>query len=165
MVKKFTYRAIRQSNGVNLIVLIGLIVFAASNVCSAVDLTTLPDPINNGVIRVWRAEGNSKDFNRAGPGDALVVEVKNFDGWLMEMLDYGRMTEAPLVRNAPLEVKKLINGHTFRFAVAAAVWMENYEREQLEKTQTQPESATELAALRKFYLGDAVLLKGLQPPP
>jgi hypothetical protein len=138
---------------------------ASASTGSATDPSKLPDSIDKGIIRAWPADIRPGTTNRAGAGQTIIVEIRNLDGWLMDRLDYGQMTDAAQIRSAPPEVKKLISEHAFRFAVSAALWMEQYERSVLEDTQAQPDPATELAELRRYYVENDTDLNRFQPPP
>lgn len=119
---------------------------AASDANGGVDLGKLPDHLQKGVLRVGLGATPEKT-GRAGVGDEITVELKNFDGWLMDMVDYGKFGSHELMQKVPADVKGLIEKQQFRFAIAAANWMQEYERDFSDKKHTEPPSADELAAL------------------
>lgn len=90
------------------------------------DLARLPpDPVPVGVIRIWNATKESTEWEQAQKdevpsakvGDQLVVEVRNFDGWLCNQIDQGLLRDEPLLQKASPELKKLIAAKDFSTAV------------------------------------------------
>jgi hypothetical protein len=90
------------------------------------DLARLPpDPVPVGVIRIWNATKESTEWEQAQKdevpsakvGDQLVVEVRNFDGWLCNQIDQGLLRDEPLLQKASPELKKLIDAKGFSSAV------------------------------------------------
>ena len=93
---------------------------------SGKDLARLPpDPVPVGVIRIWNATKESTEWEQAQKdevpsakvGDQLVVEVRNFDGWLCNQIDQGLLRDEPLLQKASPELKKLIAAKDFSSAV------------------------------------------------
>lgn len=93
---------------------------------SGKDLGRLPpDPVPEGVIRIWNGTKGSTEWEEAQKdevpsakiGDQLVVEVRNFDGWLCNQIDQGLFRDEPLLQKASPELKKLIDLKSFSTAV------------------------------------------------
>jgi hypothetical protein len=93
---------------------------------SSKDLVRLPpDPIPVGVIRVWNGTEQSLEWEEAQKdempvakiGDHLMVEVRNFDGWLCTQVEQGLLRDDPLVRNVSRRLDALIKDKGFTTAV------------------------------------------------
>jgi hypothetical protein len=90
------------------------------------DLARLPpDPVPLGVVRVWNMdahdpaweEAQKNEIPSARIGDHLLVEVRNFDGWLCNQIDQGLLRDDPLIRNVSKELDPLIKAKNFSDAV------------------------------------------------
>lgn len=93
---------------------------------AAKDLARLPpDPVPVGVVRVWNMETNESRWEEAQKnevpeakiGDHLVVEVRNFDGWLCNQVDQGFLRDDPLIQKVSKGLDILIKAKTFSHAV------------------------------------------------
>lgn len=92
-----------------------------------------PDPVLIGVVRVWNeqesvAQGASAqrmEVPQARKGDRLVVEVRNFDGWLCHALDLGHFRDEAYAK-AREGVRQFIDHKQFWAAVRAAGWLRNW---------------------------------------
>lgn len=94
------------------------------------DLARLPpDPVPLGVVRVWKMDkanntaweqAQQNEIPTAKIGDHLVVEVRNFDGWLCNQIDQGFLRDDPLIQNAskgPKGLDAIIKAKGFSDAV------------------------------------------------
>jgi hypothetical protein len=75
-----------------------------------------PDPIPSGVVRVWNGnehaitdweDAQNDETPEARIGDTLVVEVRNFGGWLARQIDNGFLQDEPLILRAAQASKPL----------------------------------------------------------
>ena len=92
----------------------------------SLDLARLPpDPVPLGVVRVWNAKVRSSEWEEAQKnevptakiGDRLLVEVRNFDGWLCNQIDQGFLHDDPLLQKASKTLDSLIKAKGFSDAV------------------------------------------------
>jgi hypothetical protein len=98
-----------------------------------------PDPVPIGVIRIWNATKESPEWEQAQIdevpsakiGDQLVVEVRNFDGWLCNQIDQGLLGDEPLIQKASPELKKLITAKEFSAAVRVGGAIFQYTKTQI----------------------------------
>jgi hypothetical protein len=90
------------------------------------DLARLPpDPVPLGVVRVWNMdvadagweEAQRDEIPTAKIGDHLVVEVRNFDGWLCNQIDQGFLRDDPLIQKVSKGLEVLIKAKGFSDAV------------------------------------------------
>lgn len=107
---------------------------------SGKDLARLPpDPVPVGVIRIWNATKESTDWEQAQRAevpsakveDQLVVEVRNFDGWLCNQIDQGLLRDEPLLQKASPELKKLVAAKEFSTAVKVGGAIFRYTKTQI----------------------------------
>lgn len=107
------------------------------------DLARLPpDPIPLGVIRVWNSTQPNPNAEtaqavkvpQAKVRDLLVVEVRNFDGWLCNAIDHGLLKDDPLVRNASDKLKKIIEKKQFWSALRVGAWLRGNSKQQANLT-------------------------------
>ncbi|HEV7403279.1 MAG TPA: hypothetical protein VGO11_10145 [Chthoniobacteraceae bacterium] len=90
-----------------------------------------PDPVVVGVVRVWNeqdpagASAQNLEVPRARKGDRLVVEVRNFDGWLSHALDLGYFRDEAYAK-AREGVRQFIDHKQFWAAVRTAGWLRNW---------------------------------------
>ena len=77
-----------------------------------------------GVLRAWKASVGEQ-HHTAGPGDIIVVEVKDFGGWVDRMVEVMGIFPDPVIDSLPEDVKRLIRNHTFELARTAASVLEN----------------------------------------
>ncbi len=90
-----------------------------------------PDPLQLGVVRVWNEQDSpdtatqSRTVPKARKGDRLVVEVRNFDGWLSHALDLGYFRDEAYAK-ARDGVRQFIDHKQFWAAVRTAGWLRDW---------------------------------------
>ncbi|PZR75369.1 MAG: hypothetical protein DLM73_05500 [Chthoniobacterales bacterium] len=133
------------------------------------DLARLPpDPVPQGVVRVWNTdetgseweEAQRNDIPVAKIGDYLAVEVRNFDGWLCNQIDQGLLKGDLLLQQASPSLKKIISDKNFSNAVlvGGAIYRlshktQNTSADIVRQLQKDSRSNPDLAALPFPTLG------------
>jgi hypothetical protein len=139
------------------------------------DLARLPpDPVPLGVVRVWNMdqggseweEAQRNDVPAAKIGDHLVVEVRNFDGWLCNQVDQGLLRDDPLVQKVSKGLDVLIKSKNFSNAVKVggaiyrlAFKTQNTSADIVRQLQKEAAQNPDLAALPFPTLGPPKLSK------
>lgn len=77
-----------------------------------------------GVLRVWHAD-RGQDSHVAGPDDVIVVEVKDFSGWVIRQVEVRGYFPDKAIDSASSDVKRLIQSHAFEVGNAASAALEN----------------------------------------
>jgi hypothetical protein len=72
-----------------------------------------------GVLRVWLAN-SGQVCHMAGPDDVVVVEVKDFSGWIVRQVEIRGYLRDKAIEAASEDVKRVIREHAFEEANAAA---------------------------------------------
>jgi len=90
---------------------------------AAADAKGLSEP-EFGVLRVWSAK-NGETAHVAGPGDIIVVEVKNFSGWVIRQVEVRGYFADKAIDSASDDLKRVVRNHAFEVANAAADALEN----------------------------------------
>jgi hypothetical protein len=118
------------------------------------DIDPSPEaPFETGLVRVWNENGEpplERDHTpEAQLGDALVVELKNFDQWLAENLEAGAWQEDGTVKNAEPVVQGLIKDHQLSAAIKVARQLEELARANsaLTRPKQAPTAEAEMTAL------------------
>jgi hypothetical protein len=132
-----------------------------------------PDPVPMGVVRVWNMDEKGTDWEEAQKnetpaakiGDHLVVEVRNFDGWLCNQVDQGLLRDDPLIQKASKRLGELIAGKNFSNAVKVGGTIhdltdnQNTSADIVRKLQKDAASNPDLAALSFPSLGPPIVFK------
>ncbi len=97
----------------------------------AEDVPPEPDKFHAGVLRAWVSRGSGmgnkprSDGDRFALGDVLVVEVKNFNGWLIGQADNLHFVDDELAKGTSDKVRSIIlNGYLKRAADANLILRE-----------------------------------------
>ena len=77
-----------------------------------------------GVLRVWSAQ-NGETCHVAGPGDIIVVEVKDFSGWVVRQVEIRGYFPDKAIDSSSDDLKRVIRNHAFEIANTAADVLEN----------------------------------------
>lgn len=77
-----------------------------------------------GVLRVWNADGGQNE-HRAGPGDVIFVEVKDFSGWIIRQVEVRGYFADKAIDSGSADLKRLVQNHAFEAATAAVDALEN----------------------------------------
>ncbi len=76
------------------------------------------------MLRAWRAN-KGEGYHTAGPNDVIVVEVKDFSGWLIRQVEIRGYFADKAIDSRSDDVKRIIQNHAFEEATAAADVLEN----------------------------------------
>jgi len=77
-----------------------------------------------GVLRVWNAN-KGQTYHTAGPDDVIVVEVKDFSGWVIRQVEIRGYFMDKAIDASSDDVKRIIRDHAFEEANLAAETLEN----------------------------------------
>lgn len=77
-----------------------------------------------GVLRAWQAS-EGQGYHVAGPEDVIVVEVKDFSGWLIRQVEIRGYFADKAIDSASSDLKRIIQNHAFEAGNAAAAALEN----------------------------------------
>ena len=72
-----------------------------------------------GVVRAWQS-GNDPEEGTIRPGRQLIVEVKNYQGWLQRKIEVLRITKDTSMGALSPELEQIINNGRFEMAILAA---------------------------------------------
>ncbi|WP_395740937.1 hypothetical protein [Prosthecobacter sp.] len=84
-----------------------------------------PPGFRYGVLRAWVAQGGGAEHGsqirseRMGVGDVLVVEVKNFNGWLIDRVDNLHAVDAQFMKGASGALQAIIRNGRLKLALDA----------------------------------------------